>query len=65
MTAQFKGINSLLRYGVFKSFCMSVYGCNRWDFSLSVTELFYIQVGESAGVKFFVYHVQLTVISSP
>ena len=40
--AQFYRIESKVRYELFRTYCMSVYGSQLWDYSLKETELFYV-----------------------
>jgi hypothetical protein len=42
MLAQFKHAFSFIKYKLFKSFCMSVYGCQLWDFSSPGVNQFFI-----------------------
>ena len=40
--AKFKFISSSTRYSLFKSYCMSLYGCQLWDLDSKHMELFYV-----------------------
>ena len=42
LLSQFNKVNSDVKYQLFKSFCMSVYGCVLWDFSCQYVEKFFI-----------------------
>jgi hypothetical protein len=39
--SQFRYAHSFTRYRLFKSFCMSVYGCQLWDFSSNMVNQFF------------------------
>lgn len=38
----FPNVNTLVRYRLFNTFCMSLYGCQLWDFSSKYIKLFYV-----------------------
>ena len=42
LMSQFSKCNIDVKYKLFKSYCMSVYGSQRWDFSNRICETFYI-----------------------
>jgi hypothetical protein len=39
--SQFSGVQIDTKYALYKSFCMSAYGCQLWDFSHKVCEKYY------------------------
>ena len=41
LMSQFKYIYSTTRYNLFKTYCMSLFGCQLWDFSGKEVQLFY------------------------
>ena len=41
LLSQFSKVFSSIKYRLFKSFCMSLYGCVLWDFSSTYVEAFY------------------------
>ena len=40
--SQFNSCNSFVKYRLFKTFCMCLYGCQLWDFDNKDVELFYV-----------------------